>query len=519
MNFPLRPILASVRAVCCLVALASSGVCGAAMAQASPLTSAPATLAAHGAAEFECGGEVEMAVWGLWDGFVHEFVKTRLLQDALKSKGDTYSLYDLQSYAQNMVAMAVRCGRVDRLESMAELINDAYDQLTEVKSAQGLGWVCRGGKVCNDGNRLAGTEVRLTSVQFLVMSMRVANALATPRSTGQVSDDGAFVRRSVEVALAHLVRWNAGPDPMKVADRLPVTPATVKGGSSRYLFTDQDLWTIALYAEVAGVLHTQPDLLSLLSQADRAGTVRSGIVGLLKLYKARTWQHTLASSRLGRVTVADVDRGYWRLYGDSRSAGYGDAAPPVTCDLNGTRKRVVVLPDSVPVVDSIGWDFSHARRLVHAMDAIDRNRAALQSAFGVAAADLPSIDLAGQYASQLVVAVWNGDEDRPLFANYWDGTRGWYRVAYDRGEHRCFEGYPPDGLSDAFATGGYAVWRVHHPVIGKLAERLYRLSRQTDADSRQFIETHYQGLADKTSSGSRSLTQLMFWPTLVYGRK
>jgi hypothetical protein len=130
---------------------------------------------------------------------------------------------------------------------------------------------------------------------------------------------------------------------------------------------------------------------------------------------------------------------------------------------------------------------------------------------------LPPAGLAQQFAVQLAGTLWNGDHERPLFANYWDGSNGWYRVAYDNGSKTCVEGVPPWGLSDSFATGGYASWAGLLPLLGELGQGLYRLTQSQDPEAQAFIAAHYSQLGPKASTNNRMLSQLMFWPSLVQG--
>ncbi len=82
--------------------------------------------------------------------------------------------------------MADRCRRADRLGELADLVSTALDTATDLPAAQGggKGWICRGGRVCSAANRLAGTEVRLTTAQFLLLANRVARGLAAAAPTG-----------------------------------------------------------------------------------------------------------------------------------------------------------------------------------------------------------------------------------------------------------------------------------------------------------------------------------------------
>lgn len=487
------------RALCAalLLLLAFTGV---ARAQADP--------------DFRCGGKLEREIWAMWDESARQFLREEMLLSRLKKSGDTYALYDTQVYAHNLVSMAARCGRVARLKEFAELVDLALDELTDLPNAaprSGQGWICRGGRVCNATNKLLNSEVTLNSQQFLALSVRVAGELAAEPDWPA---NRRFVERVTTTATYHLQRWTAGKDPLRVAERLQAKAGDVRDGQSRLFFTDQDLWILDIAAEVSGVLAARPEMAAPLPNGGLAGAVREGVIGLLDLLKQRVVQLPLNSPAIGKAVGADIDRGFWRLYRDSRYAGYGGSDKPAECT-PGKPPRLLVPADKVPTVDTIGWDFSHARRLVHVTDSLQRNRAALQRTFEVPAGSMPSPDLPRQFAAQLAGTVWRGDRDYPLFANYWDGTNGWYRVAYDIGTGNCLEGYAPSMLSEAFVTGGFVVWGYHYPIIGELGQQIYRLSQSPDARAREFIAAYYTQLAPKASTNNRMLTQLMFWPSVV----
>jgi hypothetical protein len=472
---------------------------------------------AMAALEFECGGRVEAETWALWDGKARGVLGRALIEDGLVAKGDTYTLYDIQNYLHNLVAMAARCGRTRELASIAQFLTPVFDRQSEVPGAGGQGWVCRGGRACSAANRLIGTEVILYSSQYLAMVMRVASALVVSAEPGSV--ERAFVERASRVAVAHLDRWTGGADGMRIAERLAAsTPGAVRDKASRLFFNDTDLWVLAIAAELSGVVRVRPELLPLLeSDSPRAKRRRSVMAELVRLFVARVSLHEVESNWIGgHAKAADLDRGYWRRYPDHRFAGYRGEQPPVGCNATEDRGGAAAEQSTTEaIVDTIGWDFSHARRLVHALDALERQRAAFVAAFAIQESGLPAPGLPRQFAAQLVASVWNGDLDRPLFANFWDASNGWYRAGYGRGAAGCFPGYPPSGLSDAFPTGGFASWAQHYPVLGTLAERLYAMARQPGEADTEFLRRYYAGLAPGAPSSTRVLTQLMFWPSLV----
>src|SRR5690606_2955298 len=88
--------------------------------------------------------------------------------------------------------------------------------------------------------------------------------------------------------------------------------------------------------------------------------------------------------------------------------GWGDAATK-------TPKRAPVPRKGV------GWDISHARRLVSVFDSFRRHRAIVD---GLTFTE----DDARAYARQMAFAVWDGNVESPSFATYFSGANGWYRV-------------------------------------------------------------------------------------------
>lgn len=466
---------------------------------------------------FACGGKLEADVWGLWDSQGRVYGRENLLSRRLLTEGDTYALYDLQMYMQNLVSMAQRCGRWDRLLQMADDWTAAYSALEPLNGANSVrAWICKGGRVCNDRNRLVNTEVRLVSVQGLGLFSSLANALAnSPEAKARAH---SVIARTAEASGAHLLRWN-GRDALRRLQRMTgARAADVVDGGTGLLFTDYYLWEIAVFANLAGIYAAEPRLAS--AQADQNQTMELGsaIRLLLHLFNSRLSFEMLMLPGRGTVRAADLDRGYWRLFADNRYAGYSGAEDPASCvtQPDGSKQVKVLVPAShVPLVPAIGWDISHARRLVPALIALRINREAMQKVYGLDAADLPDPDLEQAFAAQLVGRIWNGDKAQPLFSSYWNGTNGWHRVGYDDGTGRCNAGNRPFGLSASFATGGYAVWSTSYATIGEIARNIYRLTQSHDPGRAEYVQHHFPAMGPRADPDTKMLNQLMFWPSLV----
>jgi hypothetical protein len=467
-------------------------------------------------ARFSCGGSVESEVWKLWDSDVRDTMDRDILGNRLTKMGDVYALYDFQIYTANMVAMAQRCKRQDRLVEIARLERKAYSMLSPAGSA-GRQWICRGGAICNGTNKLINREVMLDSVQFLGLATATANALVTSGAPLD-KETAQFVSETVRVATEHLVRWGSDEKIDNLHTRAVATLDKATPSSS-LLFTDKDLWLITTYAELSGVLQagSRQDLqLAGPTDAEKA-RMRRHLAALMQLLSARLSFRPMANGAPG--TMADLDRGYWRLRTDNSYAGYESEKAPARClpGKDGDERDSIefdVPRDAVAQRQDTGWDLSHARRLVPALDALERNRAAITSEFSLDAAKLPSPNLARRFARTLVGVVWNGDKDKPLFSNYWSGANGWFRVAYDNGTGRCTEGYPPYGMSESFLTGGYVTWARYNPSVGALGQKMYDLLSSPDAAKSPFITKYYSKFVSG-APGRRTLFRFEFLPSLV----
>lgn len=467
---------------------------------------------------FKCGGELEASVWHQWSATGKEYLEKQLIGRRLLEQGDSYALYDIETFYHNLLAMAQRCQRIERQLEMADAVRSTYVRLEQVPAGVGRAWLCRGGAVCNQKNRLINSEVMLTSVQFLAFAIDIANSLE--RSATPTQSD-AFADETARITVEHMQRWGSLPARSMLRTRIIAKPSDVKSGSSALFFTDKDIWQIAIYADLAGILVFRAELRETLNlNKEKIGALGEHLTLLLKLFKLRTTLTNEINTEGKSVIVADLDRGFWRLYADNQYASYNGLAPPVSCkvrpgDPNQKKLNKNVDASSLQPSETLGWDISHARRLVHFFNAIERNRSALMTVFGLSSKDLPSQETIASFARQLTLNVWDQNKDYPLFTNYFNGVNGWYRVAYDNGTGRCTEGYKPYGLSNSFPSGGYASWAAWNSDIDILSRRLYMLTKSNVDNDKFFIKKYYSEFSDNVKSDVRQRYQMMFWPTLI----
>ena len=457
---------------------------------------------------FACGGSVEQRLWALWDGGARDAVRTQLIEKRLLRTGDTYALYDLQTKLGNLVAMADRCRRKSRLLELADLLLPVFKRLETLPPPYEYqqGWVCRGGSLCTKANHRLGREVLLVSLQGLGLFTDLAARLAT--QSDSTLQRHPFVRLTASSAQGHLERMASTALRDSLRRRLRAKPEDVKGSSSELLFTSFDIWRYIIAINTAAFSSTSWSP----SQA-----VRAVVHDTAQLFSQRTVvDRTTTSSR------ASLDPGFWDRRVDHAYAGYEGPVSPVVCIKHNGRLRPVprnpaILPQPVA---NMGWDISHARRLVPLFDAVERHGSQALLRYGLEAGNLPSAEVRAAYANQLADVIWNQDPRRPLFTNYWSGANGWYRVAYDPGNGACRIGASPYGLTAAFAQGGFITWGSTHHALGMLGKKIYYLSISTNSADLAWIAMYYPLLAvSDMAPGSMQMGKIQFLPSLISVRR
>jgi hypothetical protein len=119
--------------------------------------------------------------------------------------------------------------------------------------------------------------------------------------------------------------------------------------------------------------------------------------------------------------------------------------------------------------ENVGWDIAHARRVVPVfMSFMEYSR--------LYGKNFPNKETLAEIARQLSYVVWNGDVREPRFANYFDGSNGWYRVGYNAQENF---GYPPYSRSEFVARAGYGILRKYDPRLSLAMNSMYCKYRYT----------------------------------------
>ncbi|MGE8319960.1 MAG: hypothetical protein ACN6O3_14530 [Comamonas sp.] len=481
--------------------------CGFAMAQTDP-------------ADFSCNGELHGRVKTQWKNTVKKEIGTNQINRLMLGEGDVYPLYDIEVYLYNFVAMSQRCKDQETLTDIAQTLLPVFDALSSSPGKRGQRWICKGGTRCNAKNGLRGKEVELTSLQFLGLSTTVAAALSSGEAKPSSGPVQAFIDKSTQTAFDKLGDYSKDKSYTNNLQKITkISSSDVKGSPNKSILRDHEVWMLVMLANLAG---TKESGTASSVDADMRQLARQ----LTALFKSRTY---IGEDAKTHRKVAEIDRGFWRARSDTRYAGYEGRTPPsgqctgadmpsissqsklARADAGEDREAPPVKPSPV---DSVGWDISHARRLVPLFDAMRNYGSRFAAVYGVPAQEAIGNEVATAYAHQLTAKLWNQDQQRPLFKNFWSGANGWYRVGYQDGA-KCNTGYPPFGLSSAIPVGGYLAWSGMSGELAGIGKALFTLVNSQDAESKAFVERYYEELSSAVPQRTRDLNRFMFHASLV----
>lgn len=454
--------------------------------------------------DFSCSGNVHAEALMLWEESLRPYV-TRQINVGLNKSGDVYVLYNTQIQLQSFVEMTRRCKDRKQIGELVTVLGPAFDSLQPLPNAPATrGWICKGGSTCTPVNRLLGKEVQLCSSQFLGLLGAIATNITENIPKAQRSSaEKAFLDNTSTAIATQLDNWLSPTYFKSVIARKTMTPEDATDGQSKYFFLDRDLWFMTSLADLAE-LH-QAGIMP-----DGAGaeafkslqTKHEQIADIFDLFLART---TLSDAANGQR--AEIDRGYWRNYADSKYAAYHADLSPVVCQkgATGLMEKTFRVESRKSYIDpDLGWDLSHARRLVPAMDTFVRNRSNLAIVFGYRNTGFDPARLQRAFANQIMDKIWNKDRQYPLFSNFWDGSNGWYRAGYENGTGSCRPGQRPYSLAVAFPTGSYPQWGSFNSTILMLSKRLYLLLHSTDPAAKAFMGKYYRALHVPASPSAAS---------------
>ncbi len=464
--------------------------------------------------DFSKKGEIHDQVIHLWDTYYRDHFASEIKR-RLFGEGDVYVLYDVQiGGLQSFAEMTRRCKDTQQIAELADLLTPVFSVLKPISDADNsTGWICTGGNICT-AYGFIGKEVPLCSVQFLGLLGAVATSVSENIPPHQrTMAQKAFLSDAFNTMSVQLNRWFTAGYFASVDRRLHMAPADIKDGSSGNFFSDRDLWYLTVLSDLSELHRSgiQPAGDDGKKAFEDLQHKKEGIQKTFDLFLART---VLTTSSKG--ARADLDKGFWRYYFDNRYAGYTGDLSPVGWENGSDGKpamKIQVKWDSSYIAQDAGWDISHSRRLVPALETFVRNRENIKVLWGYSNPAFDPVALRQAFANQVVEKIWNGDMKYPLFSNFWSGDNGWYRVAYASQTGRQFAGYPPYGLTLSIADGGYPVWGAFHPTLNDIFRNIFELSQADDEMAKSFASKHYKRLFG--GPGKTSVRNLSFLSDLV----
>lgn len=364
---------------------------------------------------------------------------------------DPYALYDAQLLIQNVLEWAMLEGNRGVLADIADLL--AISVAPGVMRAASDGkrqWVC-GSEGCLVFVRPAykNKEVMLCSSQYLSMvAAWLAAAVAIPE--GELTTNmRAGIREFSAITREHLMRWLTTGGYFERLGKFAEI-GVHDPPEFRNAVHSTDMFVVIIAAELLRANDRASQVVTLSSDERRmlSTVVRHGE----RVVEQRSYAIILRDGSTAHM----FDRGYWAEHEDYQYAGY-----------EGEKHPEGLAPKRV---STVGWDISHFRRMVHLLLALERGRGKGNSTFS------PRTYMAG-YGNAVAQILWNGDQRRPRFRNFMDGSNGWYRVGY---EGRKAFGYKPWKLSGAIASGGYGFLALESKTMRTRLAELYAMMTSTD---------------------------------------
>ncbi len=395
-----------------------------------------------------------------------------------------FVLYNFQIIAHPLLDYAVANRRPGYLDDIAGISLLALDKLQTVNKY----WYFTGDYSANSGYALLplsksrrlwleanGKESVLASSQFIYLishEIRLfteAGSEATPAMNRVISS-------YLPIVLDQMDHWNSGDNDgiwQVIGWRCTDTKrhtlvdftnrAYLKqlGSNKSYCnYLDDGILQIGAAAvELLSANKTDPRKVPL-SLMNRMGLASIALT-VLKLFEQRL-ENTLVTDFKGRrLTGATLDAGAWKDHVDFR---YSDL---VQLSFPEPERKPAAAPKPAA---NVSWDLGHGMRLVPVLNSYALAKDLIDTRFSAE-------EWMEKFSNQIAYRVFNKNLSRPLFANYLDGSNGWYRVNYSG---RSGWGYSPSGLSAEWLLAGYCSWKKFNPDLDTVCERVWAMARSTD---------------------------------------
>ncbi len=268
---------------------------------------------------------------------------------------------------------------------------------------------------------------------------------------------------------------------------------------------DEGLWLGAAAAELLGANANDPGLVPL--TPSEILILQQDISIIVQTLQSQYRSYDTGTNNFQGQTVGSVSyfNGMFQYQdpADYAFSGYGAQSFPTSQD--------------AAVQPSASWDISHSYRFPVFLRALYDNRKATGNSF-------PGENEIQLLTNQLVYKNFQGNMDKPLFNNFFDGGNGWYRVGY----HGANFGYPPAQYCNSNssvgqyslpcltsgAVQGWGLVAFFNPDLAELEHSLSKLAWTTDATHQAFLKQYYYYAGqDFSAIDSQSQPQ---YPILLY---
>ena len=330
-------------------------------------------------------------------------------------------------------------------------------------------------------------ENTLANSQFFHPAARLIRVISTLPESERTPEMRSFVATYRPILVRdHLIRllyeatWsqhgakNLPKQLIGVWRTLSVSSATLDL-SYQNMMSDRDLWMIATAAELLGANANDPGLVPLDTAA--AGRLREIVrVGVQFFQKKKTFYPNTKNFQGRVVGSASYFNGDMDDHPTMAYAGYSGASFPT--------------PAQKKPATGASWDISHFYRVPVFLRSLYDNRKATDVNFPQAR-DIQLV------INQYLYRVFQGDLEKPLFTNFFDGGNGWLRVGY----HGKDFGYPPsqfcgsgDKQRPCLTTGGIYGWSqiaFFSDDLAKLQQSFLKMATGKDPATVGFRDRYY----------------------------
>src|SRR5215472_8233832 len=336
-------------------------------------------------------------------------------------------------------------------------------------------------------------ECNQCNAEYFFPAARLIRAIAALKPSDRTTAMNQFVANYVPLlAREHIFRLNFA-EWMK-EDMTPGTPYFKKR-----VMTGDEIFDAASAAELLGAYANDAKLV-LLGKEDRSKLKELVRVGADRFQ----FSQTLTKDASGR-TCASYFNGDYDQHEDMEYARYEGETFPT--------------PAQKAKPEGVSWDISHFSHIPMFLWSLYENR-------GATGVDFPQQADIEHVSNQFAFHVFEGDYQKPLFKNFFDGSDGWYRVSYQGRSNYgvapsryCNISDPSRGCTTIAGIYSWGLLASIDPDIDIVQSALVDLARSRASsiacfESRCFRERYYR-YADTSFSFLDAAGKIQYSPALV----